>query len=366
MNRISFWPILIAIVALLACAQDHKNITPVLETPQTAKRDSVLNRGIARLKQITEITLSKNRVTLGQVQEIAIVDDHFLVRDALTNKIHWYNSEGNWQGEWGKGQASITEPYLILTGFNDLVHVYDRSSLKTSIFNRKGKLLGLLHPKRELPIERLALDTQGNTFSLHVTGKRVPQLTKVDRLTDRVLFRSNLESPKLGQVVSIFGKLTCFEHSSKLGTIYYAAPTEFLIKEIDTQSGHVNRIFGIQPSDYHPLSPSFLSGSLSSPEEASKLLKETTIIWDSALLADRFLIIAFGLAGKPGWQLKAEWIVYDVSKEPIQMYHLASPEMQVLLPMVANRSRLYVYEFPDDENSDNGKIRMFELEISSS
>lgn len=272
--------------------------------------------------------------------------------------IRSFGRQGNGPGEYGTPGNMAIDPYgrvYILDPVFGRILRYDRQGQyvdRTSLF--KGS--------------RLLTGRTGEVFLIKVNEMQIIEVQRLDPATWEPLYRIPLSTDKQRFISSRMLAFAQVCYNPARHRLYYLGPNDYLVKEIDADTGQIIRQFGHRPAGFIPLPKryhSILRGSFEDMRE----LKMTTLK-SMTLVDERYLFVSYRHLGMRN-EVPTPWILYDLaSSVNIEAYAFNKATIDSLksftnhIPwnsVAAWQGRLYIWREPSNERAEtsNGMVATY-------
>ncbi|MCY3790029.1 MAG: 6-bladed beta-propeller [Gemmatimonadetes bacterium] len=273
-----------------------------------------------------------------------------------------FGRQGNGPGEYASSVNMAVSPqgqaYLLDLDFGQILR-----------YDRQGPYLDKM---RSFNTSRLLTGLNGEVFLLKTNRMKIMEVQRLDPETWELLYRTPVSTDKqrfISYRMATFAHL-CYD--SARHRLYYLGPNDYLVKEIDAETGAILRQFGRPPEGFMPLPKYYHSLGRGSREDMAEL--EMTVVNSMILVQDRYLWISHKI-GRLG---PIRWVLYDLTASArIDAYGFNSSAIERLKSfsnitpwksVTAWQGRLYMWMPPPEDVAEksNGIVEIYELSFSAS
>ena len=299
-----------------------------------------------------ESTLLLTDRTVAHALEFSLTDGKY---------VRSFGRQGNGPGEYGSSVNMAVSPqgqvYLLDLDFGQILR-YDRQGL-------------YLDKMRSFNTSRLLTGRNGEVFLLKTNRMKIMEVQRLDPETWEILYRTPVSTDKqrfISYRMATFAHL-CYD--STRHRLYYLGPNDYLVKEIDAETGAILRQFGRRPEGFMPLPKYYQSLGRGSREDMAEL--EMTVVNSMTLVQDRYLWISHKI-GRLG---PIRWLLYDLTASAhIDAYGFNSAAIKRLesfnnitpwKSVTAWQGLLYMWMPPleDVAERSNGTVEIYELSFAT-
>lgn len=281
--------------------------------------------------------------------------------------IRSFGRRGNGPGEYSSARAMAVDP-------QGRVYLLDASFGQILRYDRQGDYLDRT---RLLSVGRILTGHGGEVFLVKTNPMRILEVQRFDPETWEILYRTPVSTDKQRFISLRMNGYVQMCYSATRHRLYYLGPNDYLIKEINADTGAIIRQFGQHPEGFIPLPKRYQSlwrGSLADMNEL-----EMTSVKSMTLIEDRYLFVSHAhqtLEVKKGVS-PLRWVLYDLtSPDRIESYgfngtaveHLES--FSNIIPwnsVAAWQDRLYIWRAPSEKRAEtsNGTVEIYALSFDS-
>ena len=272
-----------------------------------------------------------------------------------------FGGQGNGPGEYASSVNMAVSPqghvYLLDLKFGQILR-----------YDRQGSYLDKM---RSFNTSRLLTGLNGEVFLLKTNRMKIMEVQRLDPETWEILYRTPVSTDKQ-QFISY--RMVTFAHlcyDSARHRLYYLGPNDYLVKEIDAETGAILRQFGRRPEGFMPLPKYYQSLGRGSREDMAEL--EMTVVNSMTLVQDRYLWISHKI-GRLG---PIRWVLYDLTASArIDAYGFNSATIKRLesfsnitpwKSVTVWQDRLYMWIPPPEDAAEksNGIVEIYELSFAA-
>lgn len=328
------------------------------------------------LKRQFSLDFNEKTPGIGEANWIGVTrDTTLLLTDRIGKSAHEFDladgryvqsfgRQGRGPGEYGSARYMSMDPqgmvYLLDTTYGQIVR-YDRA----------GKHVDTT---RLLQATRVLTGRLGEVFVLMVNPMKIMELRRLEPSKWDVVYRVALSTNSQRFISYRMPTYAHLCYSAVRNRLYYVGPNDYIVREIDADTGKIIRRFGRRPEGYVPL-PKRYHGIEQGSFEDLRELKMTTVR-SMTIIHDRFLMVSHVNPGTAEGSI-TNWAIYDVATvEAVRVYdfnkstreHLDSEV--ILAPwnsIASSRDLIYIWSEPsvaESENS-NGNVAVYALDFGA-
>lgn len=275
-------------------------------------------------------------------------------------------------GRPGKGLGEYSGPTWLTLDPWRKVYVYDGSCSGTGkilIYEEDGSFFEDIERHEHLPYTHgFLFDDQGDILHLSKQDaieedSGIIKLRRYPNLKCEPQYVQALIPREMNTIGTHFTGGFCYQPSTT--KFFFQLRTDYQIKEIDAETGGIERVFGIAPPGYRPLPEKYYGLGSISTETGMELRTETTLSGKMILLGERYLLANHYNFTKP---FPPTWIIYDLDSVEREGKVLEKPAFDTswVKRMASKDNLLYVYHPPGrgEVDSSNGHMEIYSYSFS--
>ena len=371
----------------VAQVPDQSKETYSKSSPHEANEESIHETKLEYIGEIgldlkRQFSLDFNEKTpgIGEANWIGVTRDNtLLLTDRIGERAHEFDlSDGRYIqsfGRQGRGPGEYGSARYMSIDPQGMVYLLDSTHGQIVRYDRAGKHVDTT---RLLHATRVLTGRLGEVFVLMVNPMKIMELRRLEPSRWDVVYRVAL-STNSQRFISY--RMKAFAHlcySVVRNRLYFLGPNDYMVREIDAETGKTIRRFGRRPKGYVPL-PTRYHGIEQGSREDMRGLKMTTVR-SMTIVHGRFLIVSHINPGTTEDTTVASitnWSIYDLdTEEAVRVYdfsrsakeHLESEVISLPWNSIASsRDQLYVWSEPsaaESENS-NGNVAVYALDFGA-
>ena len=274
-------------------------------------------------------------------------------------------------GRRGKGPGEYYSARNMAVDPQGQVYIIDPTGGQIIRYNRQGEYLDRT---TSLRTPRVKTGIGGELFVLKVNSLKILEMQNVDPETYEVLYRTPLSTDKQRFISYRMSSIAHLCYNATLHRLYYLGPNDYLVKEIDAETGTIVRQFGHRPEGFVPLPESYHNIGEGSLQDMREL--EMSELASMVLVQNRYLYVCYVHPGSAAFANRTKGIIYDLkAPDPIRAYAFKFPSGGTPLPgggvaytspgdaIAAWQDRLYLWKPPLAEAAEtsNGTVEIYEL-----
>ncbi len=297
--------------------------------------------------------------TVAQALEFSRTDGQY---------IRSFGRRGNGPGEYGGSpRAMAVDP-------QGRVYLLDVPLGQILCYDRQGDYLDRT---RSLSSVRILTGLGEEVFVVRTNPMKILEVQRFDPETWEILYRTPVSTDKQRFISSRMNGYAQMCYSATRHRLYYLGPNDYLIKEINADTGAIIRQFGQRPEGFIALPKRYHSlwgGSLADMNEL-----EMTTVKSMTLIDERYLFVSYShrtLEVKEGVS-PLRWVLYDLTfSDRIESYDFNETAVEYLesftniIPwnsVAAWQDRLYIWRAPSEKRAEtsNGTVEIYALSFDS-
>jgi hypothetical protein len=281
--------------------------------------------------------------------------------------IRSFGRRGNGPGEYVSARAMAVAP-------QGRVYLLDVSLGQILCYDRQGDYLDRT---RLLSSVRILTGLGEEVFVVKTNPMKILEVQRFDPETWELLYRTPVSTDKQRFISFRMNGYVQMCYSATRHRLYYLGPNDYLIKEINADTGAIIRQFGQRPEGFISLPKRYQSlwrGSLADINEL-----EMTTVKSMTLIDERYLFISYShrtLEVKKGVS-PLRWVLYDLTfSDRIESYDFNETAVGYLesftniIPwnsVAAWQDRLYIWRAPSEKMAEtsNGTVEIYALSFDS-
>ena len=296
--------------------------------------------------------------TVAQALEFSRTDGQY---------IRSFGRRGNGPGEYGSPRAMAVDP-------QGRVYLLDIPLGQILRYDRRGNYLDRT---QLLSSNRILIGHSGEVFLVKTNPMKILEVQRVDPETWEVLYRTPVSTDKQRFISSRMNGYVQMCYSATRHRLYYLGPNDYLIKEINADTGAIIRQFGQSPEGFIPLPKRYDSLWRGSITDMNEL--EMTSVKSMTLIDERYLFVSYShrtLKVKKGVS-PLRWVLYDLTfLDRIESYNFDETAIEHLesftniIPwnsVAAWQDHLYIWRSPSEKRAEtsNGTVEIYALSFDS-
>jgi len=332
-----------------------------------------------RLQDQIELAFDENSPGIGHLGWLGFSPEGtLLITDHIGNQalefsrtdghsIRSFGQQGRGPGEYGSPQNMAIDPRRRL-------YILDKVFGQIIRYDRQGQYID---GTRSFKGSRLLTGRAGEVFVLKTNPMKIIEIQRLDPTTWEPLYRTPLSTDKQRFISFRMSAYAHLCYSPVRHRLYYLGPNDYLVKEVDADTGQITRRFGQRPEGFIPLPERYqgiVRGSLADMEEL-----EMTSPKSMTLINDRYLFVSHRHqtfeVERASSQLR--WVLYDLnSTANMEAYAFSRAAVEALesftniIPwnsIATWQGHLYMWREPSDERADtsNGTIETYALSFET-
>ena len=326
-----------------------------------------------------ELAFDEDTPGIGMVRWIGITSEgSLLITDDVARQAHEFSlDDGHYIrsfGRKGSGPGEYMSANNMAVDSQGRVYLLDSTRGQILRYDRQGRYLD---KTRFIQGRQVLTGRNGELFFLRTNPWKIMELQRRDPATWAVLDRTPLSTAKHSFISYRMGSFVKLCYSATLHHLYYLGSNDYLVKEINAETGEVIRQFGQRPEGFVSLPKRYHGLGRGSLKDMRELRMSEVL--NMTLIQDRYLLISHLFPNTNDWTL------YDLaSSEPsgvIKAYSLDASAYKSLNgtrydsqgavtteSSIDNRisswqNRLYIFKpvLEERAESSNGTVEVYEL-----
>ena len=273
--------------------------------------------------------------------------------------IRAFGRKGQGPGEYGFARNMAVDP-------QSRVYLLDFVWGRILRYDRQGQYLNQM---RSFHTSRILTGRGGEVFVLKSNQMKIMELQRLDPETWEVVYRTPLSTDKQRFITRRMPLFSQICYSNKTHRLYFLGPNDYLVKEINAETGEVVRQFGHRPKGFVPLPTRYHGITRGTRKDRDEL--EMTHLKSMTLIQDRYLMVSHESP------YPTRWVIYDLTlstgieaydfnsaaKERLEALHAGIPWNSI----AAWQDRLYIWTEPSPEVAEtaNGTVETYELSFDT-
>ena len=365
-NGFTYVRILFIAVVLAVCGDSGPVEAGIPETPV----EDAGEVGLELIRSV-EIPFDDETPGIGEVQWMGFSSEGTLLLTDLTARqahefslndgqyIRAFGRKGNGPGEYMFAANMAVDP-------QGKVYLLDKVSGRILRYDRQGQYLNQM---RSFHTSRILTGRGGEVFVLKVNAVKILEVQRLDPATWEVVYRTPVSTDKQRFISFRMSPFAHLCYSTARHRLYYLGPNDYMVKEIDAETGQVVRQFGRRPEGFVPLPKRYHGITRGTREDIAEL--KMTMLKSMTLIQDRYLLVSHESP------YPTRWVIYDLTlltgieaydfnsaaKERLEALHASIPWNSI----AAWQDRLYMWRKPSPEvaETSNGTVETYELSFDT-
>ena len=265
-------------------------------------------------------------------------------------------------GRTGQGPGEYGSVFQIAVDTQGRIYVLDAILGQILRYNQQGQYLDKTQSGKD---KRLLTGRGDEVFLLQTNPMHILEVQCLKPATWERAYRTPVSTDNQRFISFRLGFGAHLSYSPARHRLYYLGPNDYLVKEINADTGKIIRQFGMRPEGFVPLPRRYHSiwrGSLADMEEL-----RMTSVRSMTLIEDQYLLVCHGHPGT----FTDSWTLYDLTASAgIEAYGLDESALEHLKPfgkIAARQDRLYIWRKPAKEVAEmsNGTVEVYELSFTT-
>ena len=276
-------------------------------------------------------------------------------------------------GRTGRGPGEYGSPYKVAVDPQGQVYVLDAIFGQILRYNRQGQYLDKMQLFKS---RRLLTGRGGEVFLLQTNPMHIMEVQRLDPATSDRVYRTPVSTDNQRFISFRLGSSAHLCYSPARHRLYYLGPNDYLVKEINADTGNISHQFGMRPEGFIPLPERYHSiwrGSSADMEEFFRQRKDgsfagtITAVNHMILIEDQYLLVHHVHPGT----FTDSWVLYGLTGSAgIEGYYFDELALEYLKPfgkIAAWQDRLYIWRKPAAEVAEmsNGTVEIYELSFTA-
>jgi len=325
------------------------------------------------LKDQVELAFEKDTPGIGMVRWMGFSPEGtFLITDrTVAQTFEFRRTDGKYVrsfGRQGNGPGEYASSVNMAVSPQGQVYLLDLDFGQILRYDRQGRYLDKM---RSSNTSRLLTGLNGEVFLLKTNRMKIMEVQRLAPETWEILYRTPVSTDKqrfISYRMATFAHL-CYD--SARHRLYYLGPNDYLVKEVDAETGVILRQFGRRPEGFMPLPKHYQSLGRGSREDMAEL--EITVVNSMTLIQDRYLWVSHRI----GYRRIIRWVLYDLTNSAhVDAYGFDSAAIERLesfsnttpwKSVTAWQGRLYMWMPPPEDVAEksNGTVEIYELSFAA-
>ena len=335
--------------------------------------------GEVGLKYLDNIELDFGEDTpgIGFIYEMSISPEGTLLVADMVGKqaLEFSLTDGQYIrsfGRTGQGPGEYSSAYKVIVDPQGQVYVLDTILGQVLRYNRQGQYLD---KTRLFKSRRLLTGRRGEVFLLQTNPRHIMEVQRLDPGTWDRVYRTPVSTDNQRFISFRLGSGAHLCYSRAQHRLYYLGPNDYLVKEINADTGEIIQQFGRCPEGFIPLPKRYHSIGSGSSEDMEEFFRQRkdgsfagtiTAIRHMILIDDQYLLVCHNHPGT----LTDSWALYDLTgSDGIEVYDFDESALEYLKPfgkIAVWQDRLYIWRKPAAEvvEMSNGTVEMYKLSFT--
>ena len=310
-----------------------------------------------------ELDFSEDTPGIGFIYEMSISPEGTLLISDMVGKqaLEFRSADGQYIrsfGRTGQGPGEYGSAFQITIDTQGRVYVLDAIFGQILRYDRQGHYLDKTQSGKD---KRLLTGRGDEVFLLQTNPMHILEVQCLDPATWERVYRTPVSADNQRFISFRLGFGAYLRYSPARHRLYYLGPNDYLVKEINADTGEIIQQFGIRPEGFVFLPRRYHSiwrGVLADMEE----LRMTTIR-SMTLIEDQYLLVCHSHPGT----FTDSWVLYNLAASTgIEMYSFDESALEYLKPfgkIATWQNRLYIWRKPAAEvvETSNGTVETYEL-----
>ena len=314
-----------------------------------------------------ELDFGENTPGIGFIYEMSLSPEGTLLIADMVGKqaLEFRLTDGQYIrsfGRTGQGPGEYGSAFQITIDTQGRVYVLDAIFGQILRYDRQGHYLDKTQSGKD---KRLLTGRGNEVFLLQTNSMHILEVQCLDHATWERVYRTPVSTDNQRFISFRLGFGAHLSYSPARHRLYYLGPNDYLVKEINADTGEIIQQFGMSPEGFVPLPRRYHSiwrGVLADMEE----LRMTTVT-SMTLIKDQYLLVCHNHPGT----FTDSWALYDlVTSAGIEMYSFDESALEYLKPfgkIAVRRDQLYIWRKPAAEvvETSNGTVEIYELSFAA-
>ncbi len=317
-------------------------------------------------QQQIELAFDEDSPGIGRVRWLSFSPEGtLLITDSIGDQAHEFSrTDGHYIrsfGQQGRGPGEYGSPRNMAIDSHGRLYILDKTFGQIVRYDRQGQYID---GTRSFKGSRLLIGRAGEVFLLKTNPMKIMEIQSLDPTTWEPLYRTPLSTDEQQFVSFRMNAFAQVRYSPARHRLYYLGPNDYLVKEIDADTGQIIRQFGLRPEGFVSLPERYHSIGRGSSEGMYGL--EMTTLKNMTLIDDRYLFVSHQVARDAQW-----WILYDLtSSSNMETYTFDRAKVESLVSNMAPwnsvaawQGHLYIWREPSSERAEisNGTVETYTL-----
>ncbi len=321
-----------------------------------------------------ELAFDEDTPGIGMVRWIGITSEgSLLITDDVARQAHEFSlDDGRYIrafGRKGSGPGEYMSADNMAVDPQGRVYLLDLSQILR--YDRQGRFLD---KTRFIQGRQVLTGRNGELFFLRTNPWKIMELQRRDPATWAVLDRTPLSTAKHSFISYRMGSFVKLCYSATLHHLYYLGSNDYLVKEINAETGEVIRQFGQRPEGFVPLPKRYHGLGRGSLKDMRELRMSEVL--NMTLIQDRYLMVSHDNP-QPTGPYPTKWVIYDLDASArIKAYDFNTAAVERLESFInivpwnsiaAWRNQLYIWRAPSEEAAEtsNGTVEIYALSFAT-
>lgn len=314
-----------------------------------------------------ELDFGENTPGIGFIYEMSLSPEGTLLIADMVGKqaLEFRLTDGQYIrsfGRTGQGPGEYGSAFQITIDTQGRGYVLDAIFGQILRYDRQGHYLDKTQSGKD---KRLLTGRGNEVFLLQTNSMHILEVQCLDHTTWERVYRTPVSTDNQRFISFRLGFGAHLSYSPARHRLYYLGPNDYLVKEINADTGEIIQQFGRRPEGFVPLPRRYYSiwrGVLADMEE----LRMTTVS-SMTLIEDQYLLVCHDHPET----FTDSWALYDLTASAgIEMYSLDKSALEYLKPfgkIAVWRDRLYIWREPAAEvvETSNGTVEIYELSFAA-
>lgn len=324
-----------------------------------------------------ELDFGEDTPGIGFIYEMSISPEGTLLVADMVGKqaLEFSLTDGQYIrsfGRTGQGPGEYSSAYKVIVDPQDQVYVLDAIFGQILRYDRQGQYLDRT---RSFKSRRLLTGRGGEVFLLQTNPRHIMEVQRLDPATWDRVYRTPVSTDNQRFISFRLGSGAYLCYSSVRHQLYYLGPNDYLVKEIDADTGEIIQQFGRRPEGFIPLPKRYHSIGSGSSEDMEEFFRQRkdgsfagtiTAIRHMILIDDQYLLVCHSHPGT----FTDSWALYDLTGSAgIEVYDFDESALEYLKPfgkIAVWQNRLYIWRKPATEvvEMSNGTVEIYKLSFT--
>lgn len=330
------------------------------------------------LREHIELEFDANTPGIGHVLWMGFSPEGtLLITDFVGRQALEYSSDGRYIrsfGSRGKGPGEYYSPRNMAVDSKGQVYLLDTAWGQIIRYDRDGEYLDRT---RSFKNSWILTGRKGEVFLVKVNPMKIIEVRRLNPDTWDVLYRIPVSTREQDFISFRKHGYSRLAYSTSRHRLYFIGPNDYLVKELNADTGQLVRQFGHRPDRYAPLPKRFQGIGRGSIENVLELDKTSSVVSAMVLVQDQYLIVCQEHpADSPDvWH----GLIYDLTtSDPIKTYSFTVPAkgpqsldigdsyVKAGSDLATWKGRLYKWIPPSTKTAEtsNGTIVVYEMSIN--